>query len=54
MRLYSQAIQLYNDGVAQVEIAKTVGRDKSTVCKWIKAYNESKGFDLSKFSDEVD
>ena len=51
--LYNQAIKLYDDGkgMSQVEIAKRVGRDKSTVCKWIKAYNESKGYDLSNVED---
>jgi len=38
MALYTQAIQLYNEGKSQVEIAKTVGRDKSTICKWVKEF----------------
>jgi len=51
-KLYAEAINMYNDGVPQVEIAKKVGRDKSTVCKWIKAYKENKGYDLGKLIDE--
>jgi hypothetical protein len=38
MALYNQAIQLYKEGKPQVEIAKIVGRDKSTVSKWIKEH----------------
>jgi RecA-family ATPase len=36
MKLYNQAIQLYKEGKSQVEIAKIVNKDKSTICKWIK------------------
>ena len=39
MNLYNRAIQLYLEGKSQVEIAKIVKRDKSTICKWIKNYN---------------
>jgi len=52
--LYNQAIKLYNEGKQQIEIAETVGRDKSTICKWIKEYNQNKGFDLVKYVDVVD
>lgn len=38
MHLYDQAIQLFNEGKPQVEIAKTIGMDKSTICKWVKDY----------------
>lgn len=38
MNLYDQAIQLYNEGKPQVEIAKTIGKDKSTICKWVKDF----------------
>ncbi|MDP3003226.1 MAG: AAA family ATPase [Bacteroidales bacterium] len=53
MKLYNLAIKRFNEKVPQVEIAKEVGRDKSTVCKWLKGYNESKGYDFSKVG-EVD
>ena len=51
--LYNLAIKLYDDGkgMSQAEIAKIVGMDRSTVCRWIKAYNESKGYDLSEAED---
>jgi archaellum biogenesis ATPase FlaH len=52
--LKTLAFKLYNEGVPQIEIAKKVGRDKSTVCKWIKEFKEKKKYDLSKFADEVD
>jgi len=38
MALYNQTIQLFKEGKRQVEIAKIVGRDKSTISKWIKKY----------------
>ena len=41
MKLYNQAIQLFNESKRQVEIARIVGRDKSTVCKWIKDYKSN-------------
>jgi hypothetical protein len=43
MGLYNKAIQLYKEGMTQVEIAKIVDRDKSTICKWIKEYKSEKG-----------
>jgi hypothetical protein len=48
MSLYYTAIELHNKGVPQVEIAKRVNRDKSTICNWIKKYNANKGYDFSK------
>jgi hypothetical protein len=36
MALYDHAIKLYKEGKPQKEIAEIVGRDKSTICKWIK------------------
>jgi len=52
-KLKSEAIKMYLDKVPQVEIAKRVGRDKSTVCKWIKAYQASMGHDPSQTSEKV-
>jgi|ERR1035437_6154047 hypothetical protein len=43
MKLYNQAIQFYKEGISQVEIAKIVKRDKSTICKWIKEHKSGKG-----------
>jgi archaellum biogenesis ATPase FlaH len=52
MSLYNQAIKLYNEGMKQVEIAKIVGRDKATICKWIKADKNRKPYDFSKVEDD--
>jgi transposase len=38
MNLVNQAIQLFEEGKSQVEIAKIIGKDKSTICKWIKGF----------------
>lgn len=53
MTLYNQAIQMYKEGMPQVEIAEKTGRDKSTICKWIKKHKESHVYDTSKVG-EVD
>ena len=51
--LFAEAIRMYNDKVPQVEIAKKVGREKSTICKWIKTYKNKVSFDFSQ-AGEVD
>ena len=51
MNLYNQAIKLYKEDMPQVEIAKIVGRDKTTVCKWIKEFKNRKPYDFSKVDD---
>jgi hypothetical protein len=38
---WAEAVKLYKEGVPQVEISKRLGVDKSTICKWIKAYKEA-------------
>jgi hypothetical protein len=38
MEKYNLAIKLHKEGKSQVEIAQIVGRDKSTICKWIKEH----------------
>jgi len=51
MTLYNQAIKLYKDDIPQVEIAKIVHRDKSTVCKWLKQFKNRIPYDFSKVDD---
>jgi len=46
--LFEEAIRLHKEGTSQVEIAKTVGRDKSTISKWIKKHNDSMVYDMDK------
>jgi KaiC/GvpD/RAD55 family RecA-like ATPase len=53
MNLYNKAIKLDSEGMSQVKIAKIVGRDKSTVCKWLKQFKNRIPYDFSKV-DEVD
>jgi hypothetical protein len=36
MKLVGQAKQLKKEGKSLVEIARIIGRDKSTICKWLK------------------
>lgn len=51
--LFDRVISLYKEGKSQVEIAALVGRDKSTICKYIKEYNASQGpqYDTSLVGD---
>lgn len=51
MKLFNQAIKLDSEGMTQVEIAKIVQRDKSTVCKWLKEFKNRKPYDFSKVDD---
>jgi RecA-family ATPase len=44
----AEAFKLYKEGVQQVEIANRLEVDKSTICKWIKAYKEATFYDPSK------
>jgi hypothetical protein len=50
-KLWSEAIKLHKEGVPQVEIAKRVGKDKSTICKWLKAYEKATTYDTNKVGD---
>jgi predicted DNA-binding protein len=51
MKLYYQAIKLHKEGKSQVEIAKEVGRDKSTICKRIKEHEAKTMYDTSLVGD---
>lgn len=50
-KLWSEAIKLHKEGVPQVEIAQRVGKDKSTICKWLKAYEKATTYDTDKVGD---
>jgi RecA-family ATPase len=38
MQLWNRVVQLSEEGKTQVAIAKIIGKDKSTICKWLKDY----------------
>jgi hypothetical protein len=51
MKLYNQVIQLCKEGKPQVEIAKLLGRDKSTISKWLKDDGKKPLYDTSLVGD---
>lgn len=52
MKLYKEAVDLFSKGISQVDIAKKVGRDKSTICKWLKYSREHPAYDFSKVEED--